>query len=108
VELTCYRPPNMVTAVNLPEGVFWRIVASVANLAVATQETVTLLGVAPSAAILCRMPCQFSHADSVILIPGMVLVELVANGFDETPTAVLKRSDGHSVHAYRIDAQAAL
>lgn len=101
MEFTCYRPPGMITASKLSGATFWRIAGFAADIATRTQEPITILGASPGAAVLCRMDCQFTHPDSVILIPDVVLIELVANGFDEVPTAVLKRSDGRSVHAYR-------
>lgn len=99
----CYQPRNMVKATDLPEVVFWRIARIAAGVALAAEETVTITGAVPGAAVFCRMSCQFRHPGSVVLIPDLVLAELIANGFDETPTAVLKLADGRSVHAYRTD-----
>lgn len=98
----CYRPTHLVPILDLPAQVFHQVCSAAADIAIQHDDTVTVLGLVPGAAVLCRHSCRFHHPGSVVVIPDVVLVELMANGFDDTATTGLQRADGRTVHLFRV------
>jgi hypothetical protein len=104
MEFTCYRPPGMCPVLQLPDVVFRQVAQRGADLALASGEPVTVLGVYLTAPVLCQEPCHLHHPDSIVIMPDVMLVELFANGqlFEGDVTVqVIRRSDSRSVRIYR-------
>lgn len=99
---TCPVPPGMIPIMELDRPMFELVLRQATDVTLAYGEPLTILGLTTYGAACCTHRCQFSHDDSVVVIPDVALIELVSNGFSEEPTLQMRRADGRSAHAYRI------
>lgn len=98
----CETPRGMLPVLNAPDPLFMVLVSRVADHAMASGESVTLLGSAFGDVVCCRQRCRYRHPGSVVLIPDVVLIELVSNGFSDQPTLTLRNQDQRCVYLYRV------
>lgn len=99
---TCQTPAGMLSILTLDRDTFIHIMLRAADVTLAYGEPLTILGLTTHGAACCTNRCQFSHDNSVVVIPDVTLIELISNGFSEEPTLQMRRADGRSAHAYRI------
>lgn len=76
-----------------------------ADVAVRSEQPVTFLGLSGMANLprYCRARCQFDHPGSVVVVPDLVMAELMAQGWEDTPTKMLTRGDGATVWLYKVN-----
>ena len=75
----------MVRALDLPAEVLRKLVVEAGKVALNSSATVTVLGACPGPFPLgcfCRKSCQYGHDRSVVVLPDIVAIELLANGDD--------------------------
>lgn len=99
---TCPVPLGMIPIMEVDKRMFDHIMRHATDLTLAYGEPLTILGLCSAGAVCCTHRCQFSHDNSVVVIPDVTLIELISNGFSEEPTLQMRRADGRSAHAYRI------
>ena len=99
--ITCWAPPDMVRAVDLPREVLHRLVLHAGTIAMLNGEVVTVLGAALGRAWptghFCQQPCRYTHHGSVLVMPDTSVVELFANGGCLNAFQYIEGTDGRSV-----------
>jgi hypothetical protein len=104
-KFSCYRPPGLVPAVELPTEVWCRLVEYAAGWAIEHDDAIVLLGAAPGeagfwAGAYCCAHCKFEHSGATAVLPDLIVAELSANANPAPDTQVLRRADGRSASLY--------
>jgi hypothetical protein len=100
-----YTPIGMRLATELPGPMLDRIARYSAGIAVMTGEPVTIRGTTTRGVYYCRELCQFDHAGSVVVLPDVMLIELVANGAAIPDTQTIELAEGRTAFMYAVTGQ---
>jgi hypothetical protein len=86
----------------MPHAVLWPLIRNAASVALWTDDPVSILGHIGGIAQYCRGECDRDHSGSVVLLPDVMLMELVANGHAVPETQKINGREGRAAYLFAV------